>query len=194
MRDRLEIKPCSVVDAGELAEVAVRAYRDHYLYLWNDDSSWYTSRSFSVAQFEKELKDPNAAFYLLKYDGFNAGFIKLNLDQQLEGFESIPAMELERIYIAKSASRKGIGRKAMEFCFKLARKRNKKLIWLKSMDSSDALLFYERLGFTERGTFRLNFELMKPEYRGMKILSAVVEPDRGPSRTCGMGGRQRRAG
>jgi len=68
MSDRLEIKPCSVIDAGELAEVAVRAYRDYYLYLWNDDGSWYINNSFSVEQFEKELNDPNAAFYLLKDD------------------------------------------------------------------------------------------------------------------------------
>jgi GNAT superfamily N-acetyltransferase len=171
---KIEIIQCSIVDASELAEVAVRAYRDYYLYLWHDDGSWYINRSFSIEQFEKELKDPNAAFYLLKDDVFSAGFMKLNLDQPLEGFESLPAMELERIYIAKSASRKGIGRKAVEFCFALAATMNKKIVWLKSMDSSDALLFYERIGFEECGTYRLDFEVMKAEYRGMKILMKKI--------------------
>src|SRR5690349_2958360 len=106
MSDRVEIIQCSVADASELAKVAVSAYCDHYLYLWHDDGSWYVNKWFTPQQFENELLDPNAAFYFLKLNAMNVGFIKLNLDQQLEGFESRPAMELERIYISKSASRK----------------------------------------------------------------------------------------
>lgn len=170
MKDKLAITKCSIEDAEELAEIAVRAYKDHYLYLWNDDGAWYVSRSFSVEQFKKELQNPNCAFFLLKENGTDIGFMKLNLDQPLEGYESEPALELERIYLLKSASRKGFGKKAVLFCFDLAEKNNRKIVWLRSMDSSDALLFYETLGFVVCGAFRLNFEIMKPEYRGMKVL------------------------
>jgi len=38
------------------------------------------------------------------------------------------------------------------------------------MDSSDALHFYSRMGFEEVGEYRLDYEIMKPEFRGMKIL------------------------
>jgi GNAT superfamily N-acetyltransferase len=169
MKKELTISKCSLEDAKELAEIAVRAYRDHYLYLWNDDGSWYVNRSFTIPQFQKELKDPNAAFFILKENAVSIGFMKLNLEQPLEGFESFSALELERIYLLKSASRKGFGREALEYCFQLALQMSKQIVWLKSMDSSGALYFYKDLGFEECGTFRLDFEIMKPEYRGMKI-------------------------
>jgi len=170
MKSKFTIEKCSIQDAEELAEIAMRAYKDHYLYLWNDDGSWYVNRSFSVEQFRKELQNPNCAFFLLKENGKDIGFMKLNLDLPLMGHESEPALELERIYLLKSASRKGFGKEAVLFCFELAEKINRKIVWLRSMDSSNALLFYERLGFVVCGTYRLKFEMMKPEYRGMKTL------------------------
>jgi GNAT superfamily N-acetyltransferase len=170
MMNVLAIVKCSLEHAEELAQIAVRAYRDYYLYLWNDDGSWYVNMSFSIPQFQKELKDPNAAFFLLKENDVDIGFMKLNLDQPLTGFESFSALELERIYLLKSASRKGFGRAAVQYCFQLATKLGRKIVWLKSMDSSDALHFYKNLGFEEWGTYRLDFEIMKPEFRGMKVL------------------------
>jgi len=175
MSENFLIKRCSDQDAQELSDIAMRAYNDHYLYLWNDDGSWYMNRSFSVEQFLKELKNPNSAFFLLKENEKDIGFLKLNLDLALEGFESESAMELERIYLLRSASRKGFGKKALEFCFDLARKMNKKIIWLKSMDSSDAVQFYQTLGFIISSTDRLDFEIMKPEYRGMQILMKKLD-------------------
>jgi hypothetical protein len=47
---------------------------------------------------------------------------------------------------------------------------NKEIIWLKAMDSSDAVLFYERLGFERCGTSILDFEQMKIDFRGMIIM------------------------
>jgi GNAT superfamily N-acetyltransferase len=74
----------------------------------------------------------------------------------------------------KSASGKGIGRQAVKFCIDFAKKKNKQIIWLRSMDSSEAIYFYERLGFVECGNSRLDFELMKPAYRGMKTFMKKI--------------------
>jgi GNAT superfamily N-acetyltransferase len=74
-----------------------------------------------------------------------------------KGYEQMNALELERIYIVKSASGRGFGREAMEFCFDFAKQRNKQVIWLKCMDSSPAHYFYERLGFVQCGGFDLDF-------------------------------------
>src|SRR5436309_9735784 len=115
MNNEFTISKCTLTDAEEVSEIAVRAYRDHYLYLWKDDGSWYVNRSFTVPQFQKELIDPNAAFFLLKEKNVDVGFMKLNLEEPLQGFELFSALELERIYLLKSASRKGLGRKALEF-------------------------------------------------------------------------------
>jgi GNAT superfamily N-acetyltransferase len=70
----------------------------------------------------------------------------------------------------KVATGKGYGRQAVEFCFDYAKNLKKEIIWLKAMDSSDAVAFYENLGFEVCGTFRLDFPQMKPEFRGMVIM------------------------
>ena len=170
----LEIIACTPADAEDVADIAVRAYRDYYLYLWNDGASWYIYRSFNPGRIEEEMRDANAAYFFLKENGVMIGFMKLNLDQPLTGFTNKKAMELERLYILKSASRRGFGRQALEFCFELARQRKREILWLKTMDSSEALNFYARLGFRECGHFQLDFELMIPEFRGMKILMKEI--------------------
>ena len=82
--------------------------------------------------------------------------------------ETPNALELERIYLTKNRQGRGIGRRLVALTFDLARSHNKDIVWLKAMDTSaDAIGFYEKMGFTNCGTMRLNFERMKPEMRGM---------------------------
>ena len=94
--------------------------------------------------------------FFLRSNGEVVGFLKMN-GPATKGYEQMNALELERIYIVKSASGRGFGREAMEFCFDFAKQRNKQVIWLKCMDSSPAHYFYERLGFVQCGGFDLDF-------------------------------------
>jgi GNAT superfamily N-acetyltransferase len=169
MMQLLDIIPCAADDADIVSRVAIKSYRDFYLYLWNDDGSWYINRSFTPAKIREEIADSNSAYFLLNANAEPIGFIKLNIDRALSGFEAFSALELERIYIVKAASAKGFGRQALSFCLNFAKEKNKELIWLKSMDSSPSVEFYKRFGFVECGSHELDFELMKPEYRGMKV-------------------------
>src|SRR5439155_1327583 len=83
-------------------------------------------------------------------------FVKMNINQPLHNYEKFDCIELERIYLVRSATGKGHGHKVVEFCFEYARKLNKQLIWLKAMDSSEAVFFYEKLGFESCGSFQLD--------------------------------------
>ena len=170
MTQQLEIVACDFNDAERISNVAIRAYKDFYLHFWFDNGDWYINRSFSPEVISEELKDPNAAFFLLKIQGELIGFLKLNIDQPLDGEKELQCIELERIYLLKKVTGKGFGHEAMEFCFEFAREKNKQVIWLKAMDTSDAMEFYKRMGFIICGELRLDFELMNPELRGMKIL------------------------
>ena len=170
MKNKPEIKLCTVADVDAISKVALKSYNEFYLYLWKDDGSWYTSRSFLPSVLEKEMENPNARFFLLKLAGEPIGFMKLNLDQPLTEPGYSNAMELERLYIVKAFASKGVGRQALQYCVDLASEMNKEILWLKSMDSSPALDFYQRNGFEVCGTSVLNYEMMKPEFRGMKIL------------------------
>lgn len=167
----ITITPCSVTDLHTLQDIAINSYGDHYLYLWHDGGMWYLNRCFSDAALKKELEDTNAAFFLI-YDEQEqlVGFLKLNIDKETEGYTAQEALELERIYLLKNASGKGIGREAVKFTKKYAQQLDKKVIWLKAMDSSKSVDFYEQNGFTKCGTYTLDFEAMKEEYRGMYVM------------------------
>ncbi|MFD2247082.1 GNAT family N-acetyltransferase [Pontibacter ruber] len=166
----ITITPCTAADLHTLQDIAINSYGDHYLYLWYDGGMWYIDKSFSDSALKKELADPNAAFFLI-YDAQElVGFLKLNIDKALEGYTEAESLELERIYLLKKASGKGIGRAVVDFTVAFARERNKRVIWLKAMDSSQSVNFYEQNGFVKCGTYQLDFEAMKEEYRGMYVL------------------------
>ena len=170
MNQQLEIVACGPSDVDRISEVAIQSYKEFYLHLWFDDGSWYITRSFRPDVIKEEMNNPNAAFFLLVMQNELVGFIKLNVDQPLNGENEFRSTELERIYLLKKVTGLGLGRKAMEFCFDFAKKKNKQVIWLKAMDTSEAIEFYKRMGFVICGELRLDFELMKPELSGMKIL------------------------
>ncbi|AKD03795.1 GNAT family N-acetyltransferase [Pontibacter korlensis] len=166
----VHLMPCTLAELYTLQDIAIRSYNDHYLYLWFDGGAWYVDRSFKEETLQEELTDPNAVFYLIYHDGELVGFLKLNLHQELESHTAEEALELERIYLTKAASGIGIGRKVVEFTKEVAAKLNKRMVWLKAMDSSRSVNFYEQNGFVKCGTYTLPFEQMKPEYRGMYVM------------------------
>jgi diamine N-acetyltransferase len=154
-----------------LQQTAIRAYRDHYLHLWDDLGQWYLEYSFSRPVLEKEISQPWNHFFLVRYQEKIVGFVKINQESSPEQELSAPAMELERIYLYALAAGKGLGTRIMQWLFRFSKDSGKELLWLKTMDSSrEAISFYQKMGFNALGTHRLNFERMKPEYRGMLIL------------------------
>ena len=166
----LRIIPCNIIDAQAISEVAIQSYKDFYLHLWYDVGAWYINHSFSQTVIEKELKDPNHIFFLVHEEQSPIGFLKLNIDQPLKEYEEYNCIELERMYLIRPSTGKGYGHQAMNFCFDYGEKLNKDIIWLKAMDTSDAVGFYEALGFKHCGRLTLNFPQMKEEFRAMVVM------------------------
>lgn len=169
-QDTIEIKRLSVNDAAFLSAIAIQAYREHYAHTWLDGGNWYMQTYLSVARLEKELKDANAMFFAV-FDGAAAvGFFKLNLNKELPGAH-VNGLELERIYLIKSASGKGIGTRLMQEVFIMARQQRQAFIWLKVMDTNpDAVRFYQKAGFAICGTHQVDFVQKRPDMRGMFIM------------------------
>jgi GNAT superfamily N-acetyltransferase len=165
----IQIKACQPSDNALLSEVAIKAYNDHYLYLWDDGGEFYRHANFTTEQFEKQMNDLNTQFYLIYKDEQAVGFLKLNIHQAFQNYTEQQALELERIYLMKSATGQGIGAKVMDFVLSLAKEKQKTIVWLKSMDSSPSVKFYQQHGFVVVGETILPYPLMKKEFR--RILS-----------------------
>ena len=170
MKD-ITIERVEAKDASFLSEVALKAYSDHYLHLWHDGGLWYMNKYFTVEQLASELNNQNSRFFIAYFKGAPVGFLKVNINAPLAGFENRNALELERIYLNKEITGKGIGRKLVDLTFKIAQENNKDIVWLKAMDtSSGPISFYSKMGFEINGTHRLKHPLMKEDLRGMVVM------------------------
>jgi GNAT superfamily N-acetyltransferase len=171
----LEIRPVTVRDLSLLQRAAIAAYSDHYLHLWYDKAKWYIERCFSLTTIKLELENPNCTFFLAFWDQEPVGFLKLNLHAAFEDIPGTEALELERIYLTKKATGKGIGSQLVHTSLQIAKHLHKKCIWLKAMDSSmEAIAFYKSQGFTICGTHTLEFPQMIESYRGMVIMKKEI--------------------
>jgi GNAT superfamily N-acetyltransferase len=164
------ITPCSTDDLSTLAAVAVQSYREHYLHLWTDNGKWYLERCFTPAVLAGELAEPGSEFYLIYQGRVPSGFLKTNDQHPLDGYPPQDCLEVERLYLLAAAAGHGLGRAALAFAEGMARERGRSVVWLKTMDTSPAVHFYERLGFRTCGHARLSFPLMKAEFRNMFIM------------------------
>jgi GNAT superfamily N-acetyltransferase len=180
MHTNLEIIQIDFTKAQILSDLAKQIYIPHYPYLWDKGGvDWYINEyAYPVSKIEAELKDPNNVHFIVYLNKQAIGYLKININTATKSFDPIKTLELERIYIDIDCIQKGVGSQLMNFVKQIAVKYNKKEIVLKAMDSAKkALQFYEKNGFEIKGSFRLPdevFTLIKPELRGMYILSCTL--------------------
>jgi diamine N-acetyltransferase len=174
----ITIYKASAADAAMLAQLARDIYKEHYLHLWYPGGAdWYMNEyAYAAHKIEAELADPLVEYFIAAGDDQPLGYMKLNIEAALD--ENPGALEVERIYLYKNAAGKGIGRQLMELALQRAKELKKEILFLKAMDSSlDAIVFYQKLGYTICGSLQLpmpEFSLMKEAYRGMVVLKRGV--------------------
>lgn len=160
-------------EAPELSVLCREIYAQYYLHLWLDAGVWYQQTRYNVETLATELAEPHAEFYWVVAQSRNVGYLKMNLHAappELPSYTTEDSLEVERIYLHRDAVGKGIGSHVMDWVDRAARNLNKAYVFLYSMDSSDAVAFYEKTGYRKAATKRLPFEQMKPEYRGMYLM------------------------
>jgi diamine N-acetyltransferase len=172
-------------DVADLSKIAKLAYKDHYTHLWQDEGFWYTQKIYAETQLLAEIRDPNVAYYIVFQKNNPLGFFKIKKHYPLsigasglsfgygEGSKkALPkALYIDRIYFFKEATGKGIGKICFDFIEKIALTEKQDSLWLMAMDSSThAIRFYENQGFKKCGTWTLDFEMLKPDLKGMVIL------------------------
>lgn len=176
MSHQIIIQQINAANSKKLSVLSKNIYQQHYLHLWKKGgANWYMNKyAYPENILQKELEDKNN-FYCIAYKKTKAlAYLKLKINATLQGFENLNALEVERIYVYKEATGKGLGKQLMQFIFAIATQHKKDIVFLKAMDTSlDAIGFYKSIGFKICGTFQLpmpTFELMKKKFRGMVIL------------------------
>ena len=111
----------------------------------------YLDQNFSDATIEAELRDDAAEFLLLYDDQVCAGYARVRRSETPDGLLK-PALEIQRIYVAKEYHGKGAGAALMSDCIDRAGQNEFKTIWLGVWEKNvRAIKFYEKYGFTRFG-------------------------------------------
>ena len=156
--------------------VGTKAYNQHYRHLWpKEDTSPYIQGSFTEEILLGEKQDSNTNLFLIHYNKTTIGILKLTLKKALGAYSEEDALYVDKIYLQKEATGKGIGKKVLQFIQLRAKELKKKLIWLDTMQKGPALHFYLSNGFKKYGTTKVPFpqviEAEKPMFIMIKELS-----------------------
>lgn len=166
------LEPVSSSTVDLYIKVGKKSYYEHYLHLWEDeDPNAYISRSFTVSVVQAELKNPNIANFLVKIDNESIGIVKLVRNKGLDEYSDEASLLAEKIYLLKSFSGKGFGKKVLQLIENYALDLNKTVIWLDTMQKGGPLNFYLKNGFTIKKEGELNLSGAKSSEKAMWVLT-----------------------
>ncbi len=167
----IKIQPLSATTFNAYIAVGKASYNQHYLHLWkNNDPTPYMESSFTTEVLNKEVKDTNTDLFIIHVEECPVGILKITKDSAIASFTPQEALLLDKIYILKEHSGKGVGKKVLDFVEDYARKLHKKILWLDTMKKGPALQFYLNQGFRKTTLKLLDFPNVKESEREMYIM------------------------
>jgi len=168
----MKVRKVGLPDLQELRDIGVKSYVPHYSQMWQPGGlEWYLNRCFGDEFLENELVNPNVEYYIISSAEQNIGIMKLVLCKPLPDSDIENSLYLEKIYFIKEWTGKGIGRELINFAFERAVEINSDCVWLVAMDTAGKPVeAYEKSGFTIHSHRRLEFELMKDEFKGTFVM------------------------
>ena len=161
MSDPPRIRTATPTDAGPLAALAERTFRDSFAdENAADDMEAYVRASFALDRVRAELADGVNTFLLAFVDGAEepTGYAKLRTGTTDPSVTGPDPVELERLYVDHSAIGRGVGAALMRAALDAARSGGYRTLWLGVWErNARAITFYERWGFAAVGdhVFRL---------------------------------------
>ncbi|WP_222984718.1 GNAT family N-acetyltransferase [Flagellimonas meishanensis] len=172
MKNKVVLELVQKDTVGTYIEVGQQSYCEHYLHLWeNEDSSPYLQSSFIHDVVHKELEDSNVILFLVKTENIPVGIVKLILDQELDEISAKDALLAQKIYLLKSFSGLGIGKKVLQLIEGFAKNLQKKVVWLDTMQKGKPIHFYLKNGYKIKKESELKLPGAKAAERPMWILT-----------------------
>ncbi|MCL6272701.1 GNAT family N-acetyltransferase [Muricauda sp. 2012CJ35-5] len=169
---KLNLIPVNKTNMEIYISVGVQSYKEHYLHLWERNDPYpYISRSFTSTIVEKDMENPNLQLYLVQYGEAIAGIVKLVLDAPLDEYQAKDALLAQKIYLLHAYSGKGLGKQILDLISEKARKLNKNILWLDTMQKGGPIKFYLKNGFEIKKESELQIPGAIPEEKPMWVLT-----------------------
>lgn len=155
--ESIKIRPADpYADAEMLARLARETFYDAFhAHPKNapEDLAVYMSEAFSFERISAELIDEKSLFLIAESDGQAVGYARMIFESREREVSAEKPVELNRLYAKTEFIGRGVGRKLMDECFKIALERGCDAMWLGVWEFNPrARRFYEKLGFREIGS------------------------------------------
>ena len=145
----MEITPCTLSDLTDLCQISVQTFTESFKQLNNPaDFDEYISRAYTPQRMTAELQNLGSNFFFLKIENQILGYLKINVAPAQSEINDPESLEIERIYLLKTAQNKQLGHKMLQYAIEIATQKQKKYIWLGVWEKNEkAIRFYEKKGF-----------------------------------------------
>lgn len=149
----VNIIPVTTDDVETLAALSRETFSETFAHTTTaQDLQLHLETAYARDKLLQELANPESEFYFAVVDGRIEGYVKVNWGQAQS--EPMPAThaEVERLYLRRSAKRKGIGTALMQFAVTRALQQGKTVLWLGVWEHNEpAKAFYAACGFEKFG-------------------------------------------
>jgi ribosomal protein S18 acetylase RimI-like enzyme len=147
------IRPATLEDAAILADLGARTFRETFeQHTSGPDLAAFLAAAYGEAIQRAELADPSRPARILEVEGVPAGFLQLRLGHREPGVPGERPVELQRIYLLRTAQGGGRGAALMAEAVEMARAWGADVLWLGVWENNHkAVAFYIRSGFREVG-------------------------------------------
>ena len=176
MKEIIHFEPLTTPKYATYIKVGTTAYCQHYLHLWmGRNPAPYITDSFTISVLQQEEHDQNTSLFIINRNGTAIGILKFTIDCKLHTYSKKAALYVDKIYILKEHSGKGIGKKVLQFIILRAQVHHKKVVWLDTMRNGPALNFYIQNGFEIHSEMRLHYPEVIEKERPMFVLTKKIE-------------------
>ena len=149
-------------EVEELQSISRQTFYETYCTMnTKENMDKYLNENLSISTLEKELKNPNSLFFIIRDLDKNIGYLKLNMGPAQTDIKDANALEIERIYVIKEYQGKKAGQQLYEKTIQVAKEKMLKYIWLGVwQENSKAIQFYVKNGFEifDQHVFKLGDE------------------------------------
>lgn len=159
-----QIKEVQIIEAKlqnleELTIIAGRSFLEAYPQNTDyENMEVYLKETFNEKEIEKQLRSPDAIYFIMKIGEINIGYAKMRWDRSPDHFKAEKVVELERLYFLNEFKGNGYGSQLLKFCVDFSLKRNYEWMWLLVWEENiSGIQFYEKKGFEIFGRKTFHF-------------------------------------
>ena len=173
MTSALAFRRATELDAGPLAKLAEKTFRDTYTqFNTPENMDAHCSKSFGEAIQRAEIRDVTRESWLGEIEGELVAFAQLIVDKPCPAVPAKRGAEILRFYVDSSQHGKGVAYRLMDALATRSTELGAELLWLCVWDqNAHATAFYQRCQFEKVGTttFKLGAEVQSDCVMGREL-------------------------